>query len=435
MTSTVKDCGAVGDGVCNDTAALQAAAGHPCVDLADGTYLIDGAVHLSVPNRFSGNGASSTIKAGASFPTGAIIELSPQVGSDPKGWKLSNFNIENAGSATGAILLNIATAGKYISKLEVSGIVSKNPTSGIFLELLNPVNIDGLFTSLFCDNWSDGGYYLDNVGDSVILERNTTTGLGRGYYVNQLPTASHIIIRDGNCTSAGGAILVAHGYNVLFENMQVECPFAFTGAYNAAVSACNTDGVLITNFKIKNSNINTQSNPLYCVYLQNTESTEVDGCTLFTNPSNGQHIVIGDNARNTHIGENKYYSAVNGTEIEPKIIDNGIGTSGIWKPLNLVTWQAYVDPVYQHAAGVYKDRAGMVTLRGNLTGAPSYGGQTIFTLPNGFRPKSKAYYFAVYANGTPNNQCLIHVLPSGEVQFINAGATTAYLDGITFSAK
>jgi hypothetical protein len=82
------------------------------------------------------------------------------------------------------------------------------------------------------------------------------------------------------------------GANLIFEGMQVECPSAFTGADNAAVSINRPSGGSIYNTKILNNNINTQGNPLYCIYIQNAVQTIIDGNELYCDPATDAHIYL-----------------------------------------------------------------------------------------------------------------------------------------------
>lgn len=335
-------------------------------------------------------------------------------------------------------MLSLPTAGRYLSKIEISGIISETAVSTAFLELSNPgPNIDGLFTSYVHDNWSFGGYKLDNVGDSVVLERNTTTGPGVGYYVKQLGTAANICIRDGNCTCAGGALHVESGYNLIFEGMQVECPVAFTGVDDAAISIHRPSGGSVFHTKILNNNINTQGNPKRCIYLKNAVQTVISGNELYCDVSEGAHIYIDEGARDTIIGPNKYYNHATGVETAPIIVDNGQGTFGIWKnaTISLPGWSSQ-GTANEHALGFYKDLDGIVHLRGRVAGAATTAGADLFQLPLGFRPSGKGYIIPAYGvvSGSPAF-VLLQIIPSGWVQVLTAGATGVYLSSASFSIK
>ena len=232
---SVQDFGAVGDGVTDDYVAFQNAVNNSSVIIPSGVFVVNTGFTMANPIAFQGNGATTTIKAGSLFPAMALITLSPTSGVDPKGWLIENLKTVNSGLAQHVFYIDLNAAGKYVSKLTIRNVISDS-VSGKFLELTNSIpNADGLFTCVFEDNWSLNGYYLDNVGDSLIFQRNTVSGVGVGYYVNQLNTASFIIIKDCNITSAGGALYSVQSLNLRFENNQVECTSVFTGSVNAAV--------------------------------------------------------------------------------------------------------------------------------------------------------------------------------------------------------
>jgi hypothetical protein len=434
---SVKDFGAIGNGATDDYAKIQSAASSVnSISVTDGDYLLSQQVTMSVPKSFVGGGATSKFRTTAGF-TGPIFSIAPASGTDPKGWTVSNFEVTNYGSATNTFVLDIASAGEYISKFTLSKIISNTQVSEYFVKLLNGIpNTDGLFTSVFSDNWSLGGYYLDNVGDSVILERNTTSGAGVGYYVNQLATAANITIRDGNCTSAGGALNMVKGANLIFEGMQVECPVAFTGSNNAAVSVYRPSGGSIFNTKIINNNINTQGNPLYCIYLDNAVQTIIDGNELYCDVTSGAHIYLGVGARDTVIGNNKYYNQATGAEVDPIIVNNGVGNTGVWvdATLTLAGWSNQ-NTANEHPTGYFKDRDGNVMLRGRVAGGAIAGGETLFTLPSGYRPKTKGYLIGTYGAAGAATSVVLQIIPAGAVQILTAASTGAYLSGVVFSTK
>lgn len=434
---SVKDFGAVGNGVANDYAAVQnAASDASSISVGDGDYLLSQQIVMSVPKSFVGGGATSKFKTTPGF-TGSIFSIAPAAGTDPKGWTVSDFEITNNGSATNAFLLDIASAGEYLNKFTLSKVISNTQVSNYFVELRNSIpNIDGLFSSYFSDNWSFGGYYLENAGDSIYLERNTTTGAGVGYYVNQLGTAANITIRDGNCTSADGGLNMVKGANLTFENMQVECRGAFNGVNNAAVSIDRPSGGAIYNTKIINNNINTQGNPLYCVYLDNAVQTIIDGNELYCDVATGAHIYIDTGARDTIIGNNKYYNRATGAETAPIIVNNGQATVGVWQDIaiSLAGWTS--QGATENVLGCFKDRDGTVHLRGRVAG-PATAPATLFTLPNiGFRPNTKNIQFSAFgAVSFVRGEVQFVVNAAGSVVILTNNATALDLNGISFSTR
>jgi len=434
----VVDVGADDTGVVDSTAAFQTVAANiDTVILPDGTFLVSDNIVMSKPQSFTGNGRRTTVVASASFPAKPIFTISPTTPVDPKNWIISGFGLTNNGAATSVFKIDLDAAGKYLSKFTFSRIISNtNLPSGKFVEL-NNINTDGLFTSYFSDNWSSGGYYLDNVGDSVVLERNTTTGAGVGYYINQLGTAANVIIRDGNCTSAGGALDMVKGANLIFEGMQVECPAAFTGSNNAAVSIDRPSGGAILNTKILNNNINTQGNPLYCIYLNNTTQTIIDGNELYCDVATGAHIYIDSGALDTIIGNNKYYNRSTGAETTPIIVNNGVGTVGVWNNATILLAGWTSQGATENPLGYFKDRDGTVHLRGRVAGTAATSGDILFQLPIGFRPTGgKNIQIPTFgAVSFVRGEVTMLVNSTGNVQILTNNATSIDLNNFSFSTR
>jgi hypothetical protein len=423
------------------TAAIQSAADSPYTTrIPDGSSLLSSVVTLSVPKDFVGNGKKTLFSTTAGFGATPIFKIAPAASADPKNWTVSNFGVTNTGSATSVFKLDIDTAGRYVSKLTFEKIISNAAvSSGRFFELSNAIpNTDGFFTSVIQDNWSFGGYYLNNIGDSVFLYRNTTMGAGTGYYVNQLGEASHVVIDGNNCTCLGGALEAVKSLNLRFQNNQCEVPGTFAGVNDAVVSFDSaTAAASHQNPWVINNNINTQANATTrCIYADWTNGLLIDGNTLFCNTTTGTHIYIDSNANDTHIGVNKYYRSDTGAEVStPLITDNGVGTGGIWKDatITLAGWTAQ-NTANEHPPGFFKDREGIVQLRGRVAGAAVAGGETLFTLPVGFRPKTKAYLIGTFGAGGATIPVL-QILSTGAVQILTANTTGVYLAGVTFSTR
>ena len=413
--------GAAGDAV---TAVQAVASSLQSGVIPDATFIVSDEIDLTVPKDFVGTGARSRIQTTAGFTANSILRISPPASTDPKRWRVGNFARKNAGGADNAIIIDLAAANKYISKLTLENITSETPVDEHFLKIINSIpNQDGLFTSVIQDNWSFGGYYLDNVGDSLSFLRNTTTGAGVGYYVNELGTAANILIADGNCTSAGGVVSCVKGANVPIRNMQGEAPVGSAADNDAMVSLAHSAGNLIFNTKIVECNLNTKGNLKRCIYLQDTDLTFIEGNQLYCDPTDptAAHIYIDTGARNTIVGQNKYFSSVTGAEISPIISDNGIGTVARWKdtPITLSGWAAATGGGTEAAPGVFKSRDGEVQFRGRATGPASVVGDILFQLPVGYRP-AKACQLRAYGTAAVPN-VILQVLSTGNVQLLTAG--------------
>lgn len=407
-------------------APLQLAATHGDMPLPNGTMLIKSGITFADPVSMLGRGPKSIIKIASDFTAATDAFVVSPTATEKRNWSFENFYVLNAGTAARNVFrLDIATAGKFLNKLSIKKVIA-DATTGYFVELLNSIpNVDGLFCGVFEDNWSSGGYYMDNIGDSMIFQRNTTTGAGRGYYINQLPGASHVIIRDGNCTSAGG-VLIANSWNLSYDNMQTEITGTYTGTGTGVVTVQNGGAAENVNVRITNCNINTNgatNTTLANIYLANSENAQVEGNTLITNGTTGAHIVLASTARNTYIGPNSYFSSA-GAEIAAIISDSGVGTAGIWKTASETTWTT-------GQLDYFKSKDGMVSLRGNLSGGASTAGQVITTLPVGFRPSTAQTLVANYGSSV----AAVQISTAGVVTLTVNGQTLCYFDGLTFSTK
>jgi hypothetical protein len=426
--------GAVGDGVADDRLSLQAMLDSDVATLlGDGTYLISAGVTMTKPSRLSGNGAPrSIIRASAAFPASTILTLSPTVGSDPRGWMVTDLRLANVGAAAYGITVDLTTVNKYMSKLTIRNVIFDALADKAIL-LINPVNIDGWFTSVIEDCWSLNGYYLERIGDSVIIRRNTISGTGRALYINAVPGAANISIAENNITAIGGSILIAAGQNIYVDNNQIETPAGHNGTDFAVITVNNAGASLVVNPRLTRNNISSGLTAnLIGVYLNYCIGAEVDGNTITVDAATAEHIYIEANATDTYIGQNVYLGA-GGAVVDPVIVDGGVGTMGIWKNATLATWVTNVS-AFGPPVGFFKTRDGLVHFRGALGGAASTVNQVLFTLPVGFRPKFYVL-LTTYALGGTDSQTVVRVLPTGEVQIVSAGTTSVYLDGLSFSTR
>jgi hypothetical protein len=436
---SAQQAGAAVNGTTDDIAALRTVCGLGDVTLPDGTMNVtSGGVTFTTPIYMQGKGALSIIQINALFSQFVnLFTLTPNVGGESRNWQFKDFRVLNAGTGCeNVFFINLAAANAFIDKLYIHGIIA-DQVQQYFFQLSNPnPNTDGLFTICVEDCWSENGYYLPNVGDSVVFQRNTVTGVGRAFYVNQLPGASHAIIQDNNITSAGGALLASPAFNLIFQGNQCECQVTHTGTDYALVNVVGLSGQISINNNILNNNINcgTPNTTLWGVYVQYADNTIIDGNSIFTNPSTGVHIYLDSNAQNTYIGLNRYFSSTTGAEIAPIITDGGTGTAGIWKtPGSYPTWQP--QSIGGFTPGFFKDRDGKVLLRGSFSGSASTSGQILFTLPTGFTPNGASVFLQAVGSGVTGSNVQVVITASGSVEMGTAGATSVFLDGLIFSTR
>ncbi len=90
-------------------------------------------------------------------------------------------------------------------------------------------------------------------------------------------------------------------------------------------------------------------------------------------------------------------------------------------------WRNY-DNTYNHA-GFFRDRQGVVHLRGLVKSGQVGGDKAIFVLPNGYRP-NRRHLFAVCTH--PDKIGRVDILPDGRVIAYNVSSGWVSLDGLTF---
>jgi len=188
-TISVKDFGAVGDGVADDTAAIQAAVNAACatapsantVYIPAGTYLLSGTgtelLKLPCTLVLRGAGLLNTILQVKST-VGASVDVIRFVSAfNVEGLVLEEFRIapQSGTPARHAINLDVTSfsLGKsrlqhlYLSALGGRGIVTTNPAGG---------NVSGFSNSSIIENHIINGIQLDHGGDNLIIERNFLGG-------------------------------------------------------------------------------------------------------------------------------------------------------------------------------------------------------------------------------------------------------------------
>ena len=408
--------------------------GNICID---GTYLIDDTLLIYKPINLFGSGHDSGIIVASTVgATTDIFELNPNLTEDKWQWIIHDFSIKEESGTPGrnVFAMDITTPNKFLAKLQIYNIWS-NDIGGQFFELTNPVNTDGLFTSVFRDNWSKGGFSLIDVGDSVFFERNTISGAGIGvaYEIDQLGDASKLVVTGCNCTASGGLVHVRNARNLTIKENTIECNETFDGFNNAPISIDNDYAQVTFGTKIINNNINTQGNVASCIYLGASNGTLVDGNTLFCDDATDSHITLDTDSYNTVIGRSNTYQNTSAVMIDPIIVDNGVGTMGFLKDytITLAGW-ALIDAVNNHPAQFIKDTDGIVTMFGAMAGPAAGVGATFFTLPLGFRP---VRIVKIWTHDTAGTPYIIDILPGGQVQIPAGGATSIYLDGMSWYSK
>lgn len=230
---SVLDFGARGDGVTDDTAAIQAALNASAVVyLPKGTYAISSAINFPSQTRMYGDGIGrTTIKATAS---GARIT---NASSRHDNIRLEDFTFDGNNLATIGITLGVAgsvgTLAASSSDLLLRVGIAQCTTSGLILNYVQYANIRECII-----NGTTGGYgaYVNECGHATIedtLFYSNQTGLfigGDKYGTNAGGYSASSNIKVDTCwfygpygaASAQGYVVLSNAYNINFSNCTFE---------------------------------------------------------------------------------------------------------------------------------------------------------------------------------------------------------------------
>lgn len=243
------DYGAVGDGIADDTQALQAAFdAERCLYIPEGVFKVTSTIVQTKMMHISGCGSKSKINA-----VGAMAQAILFQPDTNENWGNSYHHFSIVGACP-SIKIDLSQTGDFLAKLDIDAMWMNNTAGGYSFELANPSNLDGLFTSRISGSVFNGGLKLQRLGDSVTIDNNTITGAGDGINMNAALGASHVIIRENNITSQGYAISVGEAArSVVIEHNQIEHT---SGAipYCIMVSGTNANKAMYTT--IRGNNIN-----------------------------------------------------------------------------------------------------------------------------------------------------------------------------------
>ncbi|WP_369409292.1 right-handed parallel beta-helix repeat-containing protein [Deinococcus arboris] len=192
----VKTYGAKGDGVTDDTAALQkAASSGKSLSFPAGTYLVSKAVTFNGTNNISVVGQGATIKARGGFSGTALLHLVNTTAT-----KVSGFTVIGAGEGTGWVDGIRVSGGSgavvdsnTISQLGGCGVGVENATrTTVSNNTVSQVKFHGVFGSASTQqtwrgnrvtghgssNLTAGIGLLGQLGDTYLIEGNLSAGFG-----------------------------------------------------------------------------------------------------------------------------------------------------------------------------------------------------------------------------------------------------------------
>jgi len=432
---SVKDFGAVGDGLTDDTAAIQAAinALSPLggtLWFPKGAYIVSDAnadnacLVVTAPIQFLGAGAFYTsIQPAASVAaTVNTILVNPNVNYDQTLMSFRNLSLGNLNNGTRAgnhgIFCITLNAGQNLPKFTVENCAIQQGAGAAIYHLNDPVDNanGGMYAAYINNNTLKGGIRLENSGDSIVISNNVLSGTGTGVFAALITGASLLTIIDNNITTTLSAIIIFGGmrvhilrnniehYTVGSSNSAVIDIQALAGTYVAGVFQQN----LVSAFGA------TDATRL--VRIRNARGTLFQDNTFLTGILGVTAIYIEADCRDLRVGSNTYNAAV-----DTKVTDLGIGTMGVVKTVTLQS--GWVDSAASLAPTFYKDLSGVVHINGAIKDGTAVFGTPLFTLPEGFIPDADIYSTSFANNGTNNVPGYIGINDVGLVYFGQGGNT------------
>jgi len=409
----VQDFGAVGDGVTDDTAAIQAAINY-AMTLTSGTriyfppgkYVVNFAIQI--PKNASkalilyGDGSATVIQAGASLPTGAIFNLG--AGSSAAGGVDMVIKSMSVQPTPGVNHIGFAC-------LNMNGIIFDKVTFGA---LQNGVTLNACFATRFigCQWVSTSLYavYSYTAAHNIIFDRCSAFAVG-----------TNVLRLDGATN------------NIVLQN----CDFESCG--NVYSVAAGSSSIQVTG--------------CYIEYTTNVEFSHQGLCYNIAVEGNWIALNGGGSGAGLGGGTSTYQNWVGGSfknnsgfnmsvawDATAKDIDVGmnynVGSFSVGAaPFTTVSSFSNTWTAGTHVVGYKKYESGLVELRGNCTAGASALGAPAFVLPAGYRPAQQRVFACITAANTlaqvivDINGNVVPNVPGG-----SAGAVVN-LDGCMFNAS
>jgi hypothetical protein len=330
---SVKDFGAVGDGVTDDTAAIQAAldSGAFTVNVPDGTYKIKNSLVLNADTAFIANQGATLIANGADL--GTEVNTWQTVGSPMlKATSVENVVVQggtwvftqNASTAVGAIIqFNNVTNGR-IEKLtgySAGSGIYRDFIAAIWIDFSTDVTVESCKIGPFLNCTGISAFKSSKVhflncsstvsGNSTYVMDDSPYGSIVGCFASNSP-GSHIEVSSPECLIQGNFVDCINDVVAPFSAFGINVGHPTDASGNYSGSTTKVIGNTVYNVKSHNGILVQQTPPTTHVIVS---GNTVNGIVTGTTSANGIQI----NAENVNVTGNQ----VKGCQIGINVLHTG----------------------------------------------------------------------------------------------------------------
>jgi hypothetical protein len=434
-SANVLDFGAVGDGVTDDTVAIQAAIDSlsplgGTLWIPKGAYIVSDAnadnacLVVTAPIQFLGAGAFYTSIQPAAGVAGTVntILVNPSTAVDQTLMSFKNLSLGKLSNGTrqgnhGIYCLTL-NAGQNLPKFTVENCSIQQGGGAAIAHLNDPVdNINGgMYACYINNNTLKGGIKLENSGDSIVISNNIMSGTGTGVSASLVTGASLLSILDNNITTTNSAIIIVSGMRVNILRNNIEHSTVGSNS-NAVIDIVSSGGTYVAGV-IQQNLVSAfgATDATRLIFIREARGTLIQDNTFLAGVGGITAINITNTCTAIRVGANSYNATV-----ATKITDAGIGTMGVVKTVALQS--SWVENSAGQSPTYYKDLSGVVHINGSIKSGTTVFGDELFTLPSGFRPSATIYSSAFSNNGVNNVPGYIGVDTAGKVFFGQGGNT------------
>lgn len=454
---SVKDFGAVGDGVTDDTAAIQAAIDSLAplggvLVFPVGTYLVEDTsasgycLRVTSAVKLVGKGmAHTSIKPSATNPlTSSVIRFDPDGNYDNSGAGVESMFIGDTSTGQSHALHGIYcytnTSTQFLPKFHVNhvNIGNSQGTNGAGIYHFNNVAVNaqgGMYGALIENSTIRGGVTLEGSGDSNTIYRNIISGGNIGINVTLVSGASLLSIIDNNITNDGGAIKLSNAprTNIIRNNIE-----NYAAGASGANSGCviNLDSSSGTSYSgsIQQNLISIfgASDATKHIRLNESRGVRIDNNTIISGVGGTTGITIENTCQDIAIVANTFNATV-----ATKVSDSGNYTVGVRKDISSGLLNSWVEYSTAETPRLTKDINGVVTLEGTIKSGTVTDGTIILNIPDGYRPQAGTLVrnpcYTLGGVTPPSGR--VDIDEAGNMYCYSCGNTMLVLSGITFVAQ